>query len=55
MTILEYIKKHNYHTRVLFFMVGLFVAAMSYNLFIEPNNLLVGGLSGLGLIGGLYG
>ena len=48
--ILEHVKKNKYPVRLIFFVMGMFIAAFSYNVFIEPNDLLVGGLAGLAII-----
>lgn len=48
--IVDYIRRDNYHIRIIFFVIGMFIAAFSYNVFIEPNDLLIGGLAGLAII-----
>ena len=48
--ILEYIRQENYVIRIMFFMLGMFIAAFTYNLFFVPNNIIVGGVSGLAII-----
>lgn len=35
---------------ILMFIIGVFIIALSYNVFIEPNNLVPGGTTGLGIV-----
>lgn len=43
-------KKRNLLPRLLFFVLGVFILALNYNIFVLPNNFNVGGTSGLALI-----
>lgn len=49
-TIINEINKKNYPQRFCFMLFGMFLAAISFNLFFEPYNIVTGGTSGLSLI-----
>lgn len=37
-------------TRVIIFIIGVFILALNYNLFLIPNNLVIGGVSGIAIV-----
>lgn len=48
--LLKEIKKNNRGIRFLAFVFGLFLAAFAFNVFFAPNNIVVGGVSGIAII-----
>ena len=50
LTILKSIQQKSYIKRHISFIIGVFLLAISYNLFLAPNNLVPGGVSGLAVI-----
>lgn len=48
--ILEKIKKKSFIKRTFTFIIGLLLVALSYNIFLAPNNLVPGGVTGLAII-----
>ena len=50
MNYIEYIKEEKLVKRFLIFLVGVFIIAINYNMFIVPNNFVLGGASGLAVI-----
>lgn len=48
--ILNEIKKKSYLKRIFTFIIGLFLIAISYNLFLSPNYLVPGGVTGIAII-----
>lgn len=49
-SILKYIEKKSYLKRLISFLIGVFLIALSYNIFLAPNNLVPGGVGGLAII-----
>lgn len=49
-TILEQVTKKNRIQRIIVCILGCFIIAFSYNVFIVPNNIVTGGISGLAII-----
>ncbi|MBR1417107.1 MAG: YitT family protein [Bacilli bacterium] len=49
-SILGYIKKEDLIKRFLIFLLGVFILSMNYNLFVLPNNFVLGGASGMAVI-----
>lgn len=48
--IVENIKKKNYSVKLLLFIIGALISAISTNLFYVPNNFVTGGVTGLGIV-----
>ena len=48
--LLELINKKSYIKRTITFLIGLILIALSYNIFLAPNNLVPGGVTGLAII-----
>ena len=48
--LLELINKKSYIKRTITFLIGLLLIALSYNIFLAPNNLVPGGVTGLAII-----
>jgi uncharacterized membrane-anchored protein YitT (DUF2179 family) len=48
--ILNLVNRKNYFLRILFLFIACFIYAFTYNLFFVPNNIVVGGMSGLAII-----
>lgn len=48
--LLELINKKSYIKRIVTFLIGLLLIALSYNIFLAPNNLVPGGVTGLAII-----
>ena len=48
--IIKEINNKNFFLRIVITLIGSFLLAINYNLFLEPNNLVIGGLSGLSII-----
>ncbi|MDO4996327.1 MAG: YitT family protein [Bacilli bacterium] len=48
--ILELINKKSYIKRTITFLLGLLLVSLSYNIFLAPNNLVPGGVTGLAII-----
>lgn len=46
----EYINKKSYFKRTIQFIIGCFIIALSYNIFIAPNDLVPGGVGGIAII-----
>lgn len=44
------VKEKNYYLRTFILIVGIFLLALNYNLFLLPNNLVIGGTSGIAII-----
>ena len=44
------INKKNYTLKLLLFILGAFISAVSFNLFYVPNNFVTGGVTGLGIV-----
>lgn len=54
--VVETIRKKNYPLKLLLFVLGAFISAVSVNLFYVPNNFVTGGVTGLGIVvNKLYG
>lgn len=54
--IIETIRRKNYVLKLLLFVLGTFISAISVNLFYVPNNFVTGGVTGLGIVvNELYG
>lgn len=54
--IIKYVNQKDKHVRFFNACIGLLIMAISYNLFFVPNNIVYGGMSGLGIIfNNLYG
>lgn len=49
-TILEHVTKKNRIQRIIVCILGCFIIAFSYNVFIVPNNIVTGGIGGLAII-----
>lgn len=48
--IIDTVNSKNLFLRVIITIIGAFLLAVNYNLFLEPNNLVIGGLSGLAVL-----
>lgn len=48
--LLELINKKSYIKRTITFLLGLLIVSLSYNIFLAPNNLVPGGVTGLAII-----
>ena len=48
--LMNYIDEENLIKRFLIFLLGVLILALNYNLFIVPNNFILGGASGLSVI-----
>lgn len=48
--ILDEVNNRNLFLRIIITMIGAFLLAINYNVFLEPNNLVIGGLSGLSIV-----
>lgn len=48
--LLELINKKSYIKRTITFLIGLLLIALSYNIFLAPNNLVPGGVTGIAII-----
>ena len=48
--ILDEVNNRNLFLRIIITMIGSFLLAINYNVFLEPNNLVIGGLSGLAIV-----
>lgn len=48
--IIDTVNSKNLFLRVVITIIGTFLLAINYNLFLEPNNLVIGGLSGLAVL-----
>ena len=48
--VLKYIKEEQLVKRFIIFLIGVFILALNYNMFIVPNNFVLGGTSGLAVI-----
>lgn len=48
--LLDFLKSDNKVLRITLFLIGVFIASLIYNLFFVPNNIVVGGVSGLAII-----
>ena len=48
--IAEYIDKKSIYKRLIQFVIGIFLVALGYNIFMVPNNLVPGGVGGLAII-----
>ena len=48
--ILEEVDNHNLFLRLIVTVIGTFLLAFNYNMFLEPNNLVIGGLSGISIV-----
>lgn len=48
--VLDEVNNHNLLLRLVITMLATFLLALNYNLFLEPNNLVIGGLSGLSIV-----
>ena len=46
----KYISKKSYKTRLLQFIIGIFIVSFAYNIFIAPNDLVPGGVGGIAII-----
>ena len=42
--------ERNLCTRIVFLVIGIFLLALNYNLFLAPNQFVIGGLTGLSLV-----
>ncbi|MDD2208323.1 MAG: YitT family protein [Bacilli bacterium] len=49
-SILNIVEKYNLLIRIIVFIVSVFLIAVNYNLVLAPNNLVIGGLSGLAIV-----
>ena len=47
---IQYIKKEKLISRFIIFLIGVFILALNYNMFILPNNFVLGGASGIAVI-----
>ena len=48
--VIEKVKEKNRILRLSMLGIGVFLLALAYNMFLEPNNLVTGGISGLAII-----
>lgn len=48
--ITKIVDKKNLIIRVLVFLIGTFIGTLSFNLFLVPNNIVIGGMTGLGIV-----
>ena len=48
--IIDHIKKENLIVRIILFIIGVFINAMNYNLFVVPNSFVLGGAGGIAII-----
>ena len=48
--LLEDVNNHNLFLRLIVTVIGTFLLALNYNMFLESNNLVIGGLSGLSIV-----
>ncbi len=48
--IIKYVQKKSYLKRFISFIIGVFLIATSYNLFLAPNNLVPGGVGGVAIL-----
>ena len=46
----QYIKKEKLVSRFIIFLIGVFILSLNYNMFILPNNFVLGGASGIAVI-----
>ena len=44
----------DFFPRFVIFIVGVFLLGLNYNLFLRPNHLVIGGMSGLSIVLNLY-
>ncbi|MDD4188231.1 MAG: YitT family protein [Bacilli bacterium] len=49
-SILNIVEKYNLLIRIIVFVIAVFFIAVNYNLILAPNNLVIGGLSGLAIV-----
>lgn len=48
--IIDYVKKEKIVIRFIVFLVGVFILSMNYNMFVLPNNYVLGGASGIAVV-----
>ena len=48
--IIDYFKKEKIISRFIIFLIGVFILALNYNMFVLPNNFVLGGASGIAVI-----